>query len=87
MSVPPKGWDKIEGDFTEPVRKAQFYNDMACKAAFDKELKYIDKVLTKAAQQGFFIAKVGVITDVMTRHLESLGFVVNEDGVDTHVLF
>lgn len=83
----PNGWDKIEEDLTGPVRKAQFYNEMARKVAFEKELKWVDKQIIKAAMQGLFAVKVGIITLDMTRHLESLGFVIQEDGIDTMLLF
>ena len=83
----PNGWDKFEEDFSGPVRKAQFYNEMARKAAFEKELRFVDKQISKAALQGFFTVKVGIITLDMTDYLKSLGFVINEDGVDTMLLF
>lgn len=88
MTAPPNGWDKIEEDLTGPVKNPKFYNEMAHKWLFNKELKWVDKQITKAAMQGFFSVTIGILTADTMQHLKSLGFVIiNENGVDTKLLF
>lgn len=69
------------------VKSANFYNQMAHKVAFEEELKLVDKAIRKAAMKGLTVAKIGVLTADMTFHLNSLGFVVAHDDVDTTIIF